>query len=192
VYLACRELRGEFKASLHESGEWHIGYSEAFYDDAFPESGARPESRFIEEWPRPQPIEPGVTLAFRVLTLWSSATDDRPLAPRVFTVPAPPHGEAVEVAVLITAPSFPTSTWPGHANMGTKPIGSFQLASGDTVWLVYRNHPFAVPPLPPARGTLFKGVDKSALDSPRLRAIVFGQETDGSRTVIDVPVRKGE
>jgi hypothetical protein len=35
VYLACRALKGELKASLHQSGNWHIAFSNEFYEDGF-------------------------------------------------------------------------------------------------------------------------------------------------------------
>jgi hypothetical protein len=74
VYLACRTLRGELKASLHQSGEWHISYSKRFYETGFTEESGKPPSRFTDIWPRPKDFAPGMTLAFRVVVPPNSAT----------------------------------------------------------------------------------------------------------------------
>jgi hypothetical protein len=71
VYLACRALNGELKASLHESGRWHVSYSKGFYKSGFEESSVKPPSRFTEIWPRPGDIAPGMILAFRVIVPWN-------------------------------------------------------------------------------------------------------------------------
>ena len=189
VYLACRALRGELKASLHESGQWHIAFSPQFYADEFGGSSDAPSSRFLLTWPQPAQIVPGVTLAFRVLTPWSSLTFPQgTVEPGVIVIGAPPEGLAVEVAVLITAPSFQTEYWPGYSNMQTTLVGSFPLFSGSKVWLVYRNTPFAFSQPMKAQGTFFRGVDRSSLARDNLRAIIFGDFPDGSRGMVDVPV----
>ncbi len=191
VYILCRELGGAFKVSLHESGKWHIGFSETFYAEAFSESGPRPDSRLIESWMRPRPIMPGVTLAFRVLTPWSSATNSsRDPDPQIVGIPPAPEGEAVEASVLITETSFHTEGWPGHARMGTKLVDSFGLPNGDSVWVVYRNVPFAWTSVPTGHGTFFEGVDGTALDALGLRAVVVAADSEGFAVLIDVVVKK--
>lgn len=186
VYLACRALKGELKVSLHQSGRWHIGYTEPFFAEAFSDSSRRPKSRFIQSWRRPQPMMPGVTLALRVMTPWSSLTEsDEKRDPRVIAIPPAPAGQAVEVAIVITSESYLTPGWPGQTEMGTSLVGSLALPNGDKVWLVYRNIPFAMPTSERGQGTFFKGFDRTALKKPGLRAIVFGSEPG---TVYDVAV----
>src|SRR5437879_3904528 len=69
IYLACRAL-GMLKASLHESGAWHIAYSKDSYEKDVKGTGPA-KDRFVEKWPRPSVIAPGLTLAFRIVTPWS-------------------------------------------------------------------------------------------------------------------------
>lgn len=48
VYLACRELRGAMKASLHKSGRWHVAFDQQFLE----RNAVREEwpTRFMETW----------------------------------------------------------------------------------------------------------------------------------------------
>ncbi len=68
VYLACRALGGQLKASLHESGNWHIAYSEKTYTESVENIVPTQKGRFMSLWDRPKAIAPGVTLAYRIVT----------------------------------------------------------------------------------------------------------------------------
>src|SRR5688572_7046290 len=72
VYLACRALGGPLKASLHQSGNWHIAYSQRTFEQRVQGTNPKFIDRFIEKWPRPPEMVPGVTLAFRIVTPWSA------------------------------------------------------------------------------------------------------------------------
>lgn len=71
VYLVCRALGGVLKTSLHESGNWHVSFSQEAFEDRV--EGAIPSlsTRFVEKWARPSGLAPGVTLAYRIVTPWS-------------------------------------------------------------------------------------------------------------------------
>lgn len=189
VYLACRVLKGELKASLHQSGRWHVAFSPDFYESGFNDPATRPASRFAQSWPRPPDIAQGITLAFRIVVPWFSATVvDEAVAPDVFWATSAPTGQAVEFDVLICRPETVTAGWPGKNTMGTSPVGCFTLPNEDIIWIVHRLTPIAIPS--PLRGnaTLFTGVEAHAPSASGLRAIVFGSEADGSRVMYDVPV----
>lgn len=190
VYLACRRLKGELKASLHQSGRWHIAFSQPFYDNTFADEARRPKTRFTDTWPRPSEIAPGITLAFRIVVPWFSATVPQTVEePKVTWIPSASEHEAVEVYVLICAPQTVTADWPGKRSMGTSPVGSLRLATGEIVWIVSRRIPFQIPPKQQGNPTFFKGVDRSELTKAGLHAICFGDQPDGSRVMYDVPVR---
>ncbi len=53
IYLACRALGGVLKTSLHQSGRWHIAYSNCFFEDKIDDSQKKEKDRFLEKWPRP-------------------------------------------------------------------------------------------------------------------------------------------
>lgn len=189
VYLAYRALKGELKASMHQSGAWHIFFSKQFYESGFADEGTRPATRFSDKWPRPSEIVPGVTLAFRIVVPWFSATVEAPKEePEVVWVPPASDGHAIEFAIIITSPTCVVSDWPAKRSMKSEFVGSFPLISGEAVWVVHTTIPFKVPG--PTRGAarFFKGVNPTELKSGGLRAVVFGSEPDGSRVMYDVPV----
>jgi len=72
--------------------------------------------------------------------------------------------------------------------MKTEFVGTFNLDGGERVWLVSR--PTKMPPLKAhvSRSRFFHGKTQDDVRGPRLRAIVFGTEPDGSRVVYDCPV----
>lgn len=188
VYLGCRELKGELKASFHESGNWHIAFSPRFYEHRFEEDSNRPASRFTDRWSRPCDIAQGITLAFRIVVPWFSATVDDEEGKDILWVPSAVEGYAIEFAILITSSGCTGTDWPGKNSMNSKFVGSISLFSGETIWVVYTTTPIRIPEQMQGKGRLFKGVDSSALESSGLRAIIFGDNPDGSRVMYDVPV----
>jgi hypothetical protein len=74
IYLVCRELGGILKASLHKSGKWHVAYEDSAFEKYV--SGISPNlrDRYIDKWYRPSEFTLGVTMAFRIVTPWSSVT----------------------------------------------------------------------------------------------------------------------
>ncbi len=178
------------KASLHESGRWHISFTEKFFEAEFTNPALRPPNRFVESWPRPTEIVPGVTLAHRIVVPWDSPTVAARSEPDhvVWVAPAS-EGRAIEFIVLITNTGASHSEWPGKDSMASELVGSFPLPAGERVWVVYTSIPFQHPPEMQGTGRLFGSATKAAFESPNLRAVFFGNEPDGSRIMYDVPLR---
>ena len=137
LYIGSRHLSGQLKASLHDSGEWHIAYSEGFFQARV--AGTGPADRFVTRWTRPAALQPGVTLAFRIVTPALAVTS--PISPsdetKLCWIPNAPTGKATEIDVILTAPGALTTAWPGQRSMGTQLAGSVQLANGDMAWVVH-------------------------------------------------------
>jgi len=182
VYLACRELRGALKASLHRTGEWHIAYFEGFFAESVPEEYRTEQGRYM--WSRPTPMAPGVTLAFRIVTPWSSVTSQAHEAASIVCVPAPAEGKAVEFLLVLVDGPIPVSDWPGK-NTGTQVVGSYALPSGTTVWIIWRE--IDMPNLPPLRGIpkFFRGKNLDDLKHGVVGMLLFGTGPDGSRIIYD-------
>ena len=53
VYLTCRALRGAAKASLHESGNWHVAFAKEYLD--LPPRVV-PQVKLV--WPQPSGPDP--------------------------------------------------------------------------------------------------------------------------------------
>lgn len=192
VYLVCRALGGVVKASLHESGRWHLAYSPGAYQELV--EGAIPaEDRFIDRWDRPPEFAQGLTLAYRIVTPSGAATTevDATDANEIIWLPDAPQGRATEVVIFISAPSARCTNWPGKRGMGTDLVGAFVLNNDSTVWVV--SHAIEMPTLPEAgTGNFLKGRSERDLEGDGLRALVWGNADDGSRVLYDCPVeRKG-
>jgi hypothetical protein len=188
VYVACRELGGALKTSLHESGSWHVAFSWDYLEKNADFPSTEWPTRYIEKWPKPPDIATGVTLAYRIVTPAASVTTavvpDQTTG--VLWIAPAADGFAVEIDILISRPSAVLRSWPGRTSMGTQLVGSFLTEAGDTVWVV--NWTIPVPdskePLT-GRGRFFKGRSAADLAEPNVRAILFGDEPDGSRKMID-------
>lgn len=190
VYLACRALGGSLKASLHQSGSWHIAYSPRTFEQDVRAAIPGIVDRFIEKWPRPAEIAPGVTLAFRIVTPASAVISPIEDFGRVIWLPNAPSGKATEIDILLVKAGTPVSDWPTKRSMGTSLVGWITLESGDTLWAVYW-----VVPMPDLsrmkKGTarFFRGKSRADLTDDGLRALAFGAEPDGSRVMYDFAVQ---
>jgi len=191
VYLACRSLGGILKTSFHESGKWHIAYSQRAFEDHVKDAIPKFEDRYIEKWLRPSDIARGITLAFRIVTPWSAVTT--PVTEGKFKgviwLPNAPELKATEIDILISKPGAKIAGWPGDLSMSTFLIGSFPLRNGETVWAVYRvvDMPdFSI--LGKGAVRFFKGKSKKDLKGEGLRLLAFGTQPDGSRVMYDCAV----
>lgn len=192
VYLACRALRGELKSSLHESGQWHVSYTQEFFENKLAGSSGRTQNRFVQAWSRPVPIIAGVTLAYRIVTPYSAVTSKITSEDKSVTwLPNCPPRHATEIDVFIIS-STSVVGWPGK-NMGAKLIGSYNLANGESVFAV--NWVIDMPDLSNAFGTkrpqfqYYKWKTKEDLKSGNFRAIAFADHSDGSRVIYDFAVK---
>jgi len=188
IYLACRELKGAIKASLHESGNWHLAYSREFLDKNLDISPNESAHRYIHRWSRQPQIAPGVTLAFRIITPHSGINvpfyDSQ--YENIVRIPEPPDNKAIEIDIIITAPNTLVSSWPGKNSMNTELAGSMSLDSGEKVWIVYRV--IDMPAIKPVHGRpkYFKNKGEDDLvRAENLRLLMFGNEKDGSRVIYD-------
>jgi hypothetical protein len=179
------------KASLHQSGNWHIAYTHRFFEDNVASVEGFHPTRFIEQWPRPKEIAPGVTLAFRIVTPSSAVNTpfDQSRFPHFIWIPSAPDGNATEVDMIITAPTTPVTGWPGKRSVGTQLVGSMPLDSGETVWVVW--WVIEMPKLPTVRTKpkYYKRRGPDGFKGKQLRALVFGSENDGSRVLYDCAVQ---
>jgi len=137
LYLACRPLGGHLKTSLHASGKWHTAYTHETFESAVKDVVPEGRDRFVERWPRPSPLAPGIVLAFRIVTPSAAVTSPiSPADPEVTWLPNAPDGKATEIAILLVEPPVTVPGWPGRLSMGTSLVGSLQLGAGETAWVV--------------------------------------------------------
>jgi hypothetical protein len=192
VYLACRELGGDLKASLHESGKWHFAFSERTFEEKVEGAISSLDTRFVEKWLRPQAPRAGITLAFRIVTPWSAITS--PLGDEtvgdIVWMPNAPENRATEIDIFLLAKGARPDSWPGQRSMNTALIGSLPLKNGETACAVH--WVIDLPDLSrlgTRSGQFFRGKTREDLKTEGLRALVFGNEPDGSRVIHDCAVR---
>lgn len=199
VYLACRELGGLLKTSLHESGKWHIAFEATAFEERV--KGAIPSinDRFLDKWPRPVEYAPGVTLAFRIVTPWSAvSTDIEPSRTKkqVIWLSNAPEPKATRIEIFVTKPSTHTTGWPGKQGMGTSLIGSIPLQNGETIWAVYRVTDMPKIQLPGGTGAVnfFRGCSERDLRKPgsNLKTIIRCDEANGTPAMYDCRVQVDE
>jgi hypothetical protein len=188
VYVACREMHGAVKLSLHESGAWNIAFDrpERFEPDSVP------KSRFAAQYQKPAELAPGVILACRIHTPhFAASVPMSGLENRLrYIAPAGP-GESVEVAILLIERGHLGRGWPTCNSMPTAPVGFFEWDDGACVWAIAQRVQTMEPP-PPLRGTpaYFRGATPEDLDvSVGLRMIGMGAHTDGSIVLTEMPVQ---
>jgi len=167
-----------------------VAYSQKTFEEDVDGAIPTQEDRFLDKWSRPRPITPGVTLAFRIVTPYSAVTSPVSEADKdVSWLPNCSPGRATEVDIIIVSPATPVIGWPDKSKMRTKPVGSYRLANGESVWVVYRV--VDMPDLSHATkgtGWFYKGRTEENLKSDKLRALVFGDEPDGLRVIYDCAV----
>jgi hypothetical protein len=191
LYLVNRSAGGALKASLHESGRWHIAFSKKTFDNQVKGTSDRFNDRFLELWPRPPEIAPGLTLAFRICTPYSALTNSVKEGKYrgVKWLPNATDMKATEIDIIITTSKGPKGGWPGKNNMTTSLIGSFPSENGSTVWAVYMIVDLPdFSKLKDGKAHFFKGFSKEDLKKLGLRLMVFDQMTDGSRIIYDLPI----
>jgi hypothetical protein len=191
VYVACRSLGGAIKTSLHESGSWHVGFIREYVEANLPEGDQKRGDPYLERWPRPPEIAPGVVRAYCIVTPTSAVTVpiDDSLPEDTVSIPAAPEGRAIEVSVLLTGPDAHVSGWPSLTSMGTDLVGELRLDNGETVWVVWREAD--VPDLgAPRTGkmTFFKDKSPADLLGGDVGALIFARGSDGCQYVIDCSV----
>jgi len=73
LYLIPQGMGNAFKVSLHESGEWHMGFTSEYAAQPDAIRIRNSKERHWEVWERPEQMAPGVTRAFAVVISSSAA-----------------------------------------------------------------------------------------------------------------------
>lgn len=183
VYITSRVVRGEFKASLHQSGKWRIGFTSEHV--AGPNPLIPPtKDRALLKWSRPTPFDNGVTNAFQIIVPATEVTNfSPPDTDEIIWVPRP--GDDFETMFYVTFTSTTTrvTDWPGKRAMNTGLIGSFVLANGDTVWITTLDIPLrdsTTHVLKLRREQMREEIEKRGITAKpgELRSLAIGVEND--------------
>jgi hypothetical protein len=138
LYFSGREIMGELKLSVHESGITRMAWTE-------PAAAARlapGEDRALSRWTAVESLPNGWALALRLSILDSALSPilpplpERPSKPTV-TLPAAGPGRTVEVRVLVGAPDCGEIRLEGEL----EEVGRMLLSDGTKVFVTAWSHP---------------------------------------------------
>lgn len=157
VYIASREIGHSIKASLHPrhparpGREWRVALVGDRANVA-PEFAATLDGRVIDAWDSESgrlgdsvPLRQGFAVVLGHFSLArhprprnadEPAPADRHLAKVGWIDDLPPDGHAWQCTVLVTDPGVALTGPPGARAMQAKPVGTFVLPDGSTVWVV--------------------------------------------------------
>lgn len=190
-YIGVRSITGVQKYSFHQSGQWHLAYSDA--DKATQYTGA--PNRFIEKWDRPDQSLAGWTRALAIRVPHGALSDvpDEADDDDVLWLPEAPEGRTAVIGIGVVEPNR------GTVDLLGLPVAGFRLASGDAVIALYMTEPFTdetrqmitekLSHLPFPHGASAADIAVMAERADDLRAGLFGSNDQGSRFVWDLPVR---
>jgi len=195
VYMSTRSLGGALKASLHESGECAVAFTEQYVAKQRSADAWWRESRRVDTWTPASNIRAGVTLAMRIAVPDSELREYPVSTSRaVKWLPPPPAGHTAEVCVFLLDLAWPEGSWPGQTSHSTLPVFHHVLPNGKHLWLVQRQDPTSdgtrarIEQVRTALAT--QEPDQKAegwlLPSPSKRLIVGGDEADGSRVWLEI------
>jgi hypothetical protein len=186
VYLACRELAGAIKLSLHDSGKWRFAFDREQFEELFDED-AVPPSRLIAEWYKPPETLPGITRACTVYVPASAVSTADELDQKITWLTIPPRGLTKEITILLVGGGAGLPSWLQDGTVQI--VGTLPMDDGSAVWVVSRDISIA-PPILPERASprFFRGKSKEDLAGSDLRALVLSDQPDGSIALYDATV----
>ena len=189
VYLTSRPLGNTLKLSLHESGQWHVGFMSNNPDDFF-EPGKAPESRYLGKWLRPESLVNPFVLAARLyIPFFSPSASPREIPLNTVKIHSAPVDHSVEITIFLLNSKVSQVGWPGKNNLGTELVGNLPLEGGGRVSIVHRRtNVWPSIPKRPVSPRLFTGKSLEDLDRAN-RMVAWGEETDGSIVFIELPIK---
>lgn len=192
VYIACRNLGADLKASLHDSGRWHISYTDKFYQGNKEVIDLSGKTKYPISWDKPAPLVAGFILAYRIII--PNISIITPIqsgeSSEITWIPKAKTKDATEIDLIITQKNRLVSSWPGKTSMRTELIGSMKLDNGDTFWAVSQE--ITMPIMEPKTGNarFFNGKSREDLEEGIFKVLMFSDQADGSMAVFDLPVQR--
>ncbi len=181
-------MKGEFKVSLHKSGNFKAGFTEEYERKHLKPHGAWQQSRHLEEWHVVRPVSQPV-LACRFLFPESElrhVTERQSVESSVSWLPAPPIEHTVCVQIVLA---------PAHSDFNSESprsniLKTWALANSETIWIGIITE--ATPQSVKDDITEFRKMESRKLDGrsswkshPEARLLVFGPNEGGWTSIID-------
>jgi len=185
IYLSPILITNDIKVSLHESGQYHLGFQHT--SPFFLKNKSQLFYRYRNTWSRPKELIQGMTLAFRIFIATSELdflTSDT--SKSINWTSAAPINNAIEYLIILTSFGLPVTGWPGK-NTGTSLVKQINLPN-EKLWLVSREQ-F----VPPKVTQMMDNIKTQIIEQPhlvndtdRVRCLGLSTEPDGSKTFYEI------
>lgn len=143
VYAAVRDIAGDIKISLHETGECNAGLTTQFARRELAAVTAMGGSRHQSQWTRQTHVGPLIVtpLQFVIpaseLRLWR----EKPIVTEKVTWLKPlGQGRSLIISCIFSGQSLLDDEWPGRRN-GTHLLDTKLLPNGEKFWLIWQACP---------------------------------------------------
>lgn len=143
VYAAVRDIAGDIKISLHETGECNAGLTAQFAKQELAAVSAMGGSRHQSQWRRQTHTGPLIVtpLQFVIpaseLRMWQESSIK---TENVTWLEPPAQGRSIIISCIFSDQSLPNDEWPGRQN-GTYLFGTKLLPNGEKFWLIWQDCP---------------------------------------------------
>lgn len=141
VYAAVRDIAGDIKISLHETGECNAGLTTQFAKRELAAVTAMGGSRHQSQWFRQTHAGSMIVtpLQFVIpsseLRMWR---DTLVIAEKVTWIDSPGEGRSLIISCIFSGQSLQDDQWPGRRN-GTNLFGTKLLPNGEKFWLIWQD-----------------------------------------------------
>lgn len=136
VYVLCREMKGDFKISLHASGQCQGSFTQEYERKPHEYGAWRTGDRHIERWAIQRPVRRAV-LSARILfpvTELRHLDERPPLRGKPVEWLKAPSGDKVVVVEVVLAFGSQLSI----TDDCRRTVGGWELANGESAWVVHR------------------------------------------------------
>ena len=143
VYASVRNIAGEIKISLHETGKCKAGLTTQFAKQEANAVDAMGGSRHQSQWTRQTHVGSRVVIPLKFavpaseLRMWRELPDE---AEKVTWLEPPAQGRSVIISCAFTGYSLVDDEWPNYSN-GSHLLGTKLLPNGEKFWLVWQDCP---------------------------------------------------
>jgi hypothetical protein len=143
VYASVRNIAGQIKISLHETGACHAGLTTQFAEKEVAAVAAMGGSRNQSKWFRRTHADSCIVTPLQFVIpaseLWPSGEFSNETE-KITWIEPPNQGRSLIISCIFSGQILPNNEWPGRIK-GTHLIGTKLLPNGEKFWLIWQDCP---------------------------------------------------
>lgn len=144
IYASVRDIAGQVKISLHETGECSAGLTTQFASREMAAVNAMGGSRHQSRWTRLRHVGARFVVPLQFVVpateLRSSEVEPTSVSRKVTWLEPPKAGRSVIISCAFSGQSLADHDWLGRRN-GTQLLGTKLLPNGEKFWLFWQDCP---------------------------------------------------